>query len=113
MNVEHRPWGFFRVVEETPTYKIKLITIYPNQKTSLQKHEKRQEHWVILEGLALIMVGDFISCYTKNDKVSIGKNIYHRIENVCNENVVFIEIQTGEYFGEEDIYRINDVYGRE
>jgi len=92
--------------------KIKKITVLPNQRLSLQKHFKRSEHWYILSGDAFILKnGDALSLKS-GESVNIAYEEWHRIANYGKENLVFIEIQTGEYFGEDDIERKADDYGR-
>jgi len=109
---EHRPWGFFEVLSDTETHKVKRITVYPHKRLSLQRHARRKEHWFFIHGRGVVTLD------TDNIPVDVGKcvdidfNVVHRVENTGDENVVYIEVQLGEYFGEDDIERIEDDYGR-
>ena len=108
----HRPWGFYEVLADEPDHKVKRITVIPGGRLSLQRHEKRMEHWYAVTGKAVATVGD------KHLKLSPGKSVdipirtIHRLENKAKKPFVFIEIQRGEYFGEDDIERFEDDYGR-
>ena len=120
---EERPWGNFQVIECTTEYKVKRITVYPHSRLSLQKHHKRSEVWTVVEG-----EGTAICCHPSTfsyatpppdilmqagDSVKIPVGHMHRMTNKTKENLVFIEVQTGTYFGEDDIVRFRDDYGRE
>jgi len=110
---EQRPWGYFVVLEDEPTHKVKRIVVNQGQRLSLQTHEKRDEMWYILEGTALVTTDDHNDLMGPRTIVKIPRGTKHRIKNVGQEPVVFIEVQTGEYFGEDDIVRYSDDYGRE
>lgn len=112
-NIEYRPWGLFEILDESMNYKIKRITVYPNQKLSLQMHNQRSEHWIIIKGQATVTNKDNIFTLHQNESTFIEKQSKHRIENNFSENLVFIEVQYGEYFGEDDIVRFDDIYKRE
>ncbi len=111
---EHRPWGYYQVLYENEQCKIKKITVKPGQRLSLQSHQKRRETWQIISGNAQVWVGDVTEALLSKDSVIIiEKNKIHRIGNPSDkEDLVFIEIQTGEYFGEDDIIRYEDDYNR-
>jgi len=109
---ERRPWGKFEILLDDKTHKVKRITVKPTHKLSLQKHKKRNEHWFIVEGRALVTIGDDFFDMEPGECVDIRKELFHRIENIGNDDLVFIEVQTGEYFGEDDIVRVVDEYGR-
>jgi mannose-6-phosphate isomerase-like protein (cupin superfamily) len=110
---EHRPWGYFLVLsDDQPNHKVKRIVVYPGQRLSLQRHKKRAEHWFIVEGEAIITrEGEEIKL-SSGEAIDIPQGSWHRIKNLGNTNLIFIEIQTGEYFGEDDIERKEDDYGR-
>ena len=108
---ETRPWGFYRVIEESFDYKVKYICVSPNQKLSYQKHAQRAEHWFIVSGKALVTINGVEFDLIAGESVSIEIGSLHRIEAV-DDIVEFIEIQTGTYFGEDDIIRVEDDYGR-
>ena len=105
---EERPWGRFYVLHDEPTYKIKRIEVDPGGRLSYQYHQKRSESWTIVEGIGLITLDGQDKEYSKEETVLIPQGVKHRIENKESEKLVFIEVQTGSYFGEDDIVRIKD-----
>ena len=109
---EERPWGRFFVLHDEPTYKLKRIEVDPGGRLSYQFHHKRSEAWTIVEGVGTITLDGDFKDYSKGETVLIPQGVKHRIENKGQEKVVFIEIQTGTYFGEDDIVRIEDDYNR-
>tara|TARA_B100000963_G_C22582631_1_gene651592 strand:- start:802 stop:1158 length:357 start_codon:yes stop_codon:yes gene_type:complete len=109
---EIRPWGEFFVLQENKSYKIKRIEVKPGHRLSYQYHNRRSEIWVIIQGKGTIILDDRKIKYSKGDSISIPKGMRHRIENNGSEKTIFIEIQTGTYFGEDDIIRIEDDYNR-
>lgn len=109
---EERPWGRFFVLHDQPTYKLKRIEVDPGRRLSYQYHHKRSEAWTIVEGAGVITLDGKESEYIKGQTVLIPQGVKHRIENKGKEKVVFIEVQTGSYFGEDDIVRIQDDYNR-
>lgn len=110
--IEKRPWGTFEILLDEQKCKVKKIVVQPGHKLSLQSHKKRNELWKIISGSGLITLNSTISIVTKDMVYEIPRNTIHRIENNALEELVFIEIQTGEYFGEDDIIRYEDSYGR-
>ncbi|HOG17358.1 MAG: Alginate biosynthesis protein AlgA [Syntrophaceae bacterium PtaU1.Bin231] len=111
-DAEHRPWGSFEVLAEAPDHKVKRITVRPGQRLSLQRHRRRKEHWYVVAGEALVRVGDGESLLRPGQAADIPCRTLHRIRNTGATDVVFIEVQTGGYFGEDDIERFEDDYGR-
>ena len=109
---EERPWGRFFVLHDELTYKLKRIEVDPGERLSYQYHRKRSEAWTIVEGTGVITLDGINKEYTKGQTLIIPKGVKHRIENKGKEKVVFIEVQTGSYFGEDDIVRIEDDYNR-
>lgn len=109
---EQRPWGFYEILLETEYTKVKQITVNPGQRLSYQYHSKRQEFWTIVNGSATIVLDDEKILVAQGESIYIPLGAKHRIMNETNELVVFIEVQTGTYFGEDDIIRIDDEYGR-
>lgn len=109
---EKRPWGTFTVLDDQEYCKVKSITVNPGEKLSLQSHEKRDEVWTIVKGTGTITIDTDIKNYEPGEVAHIKKRQLHRIENNTSEIVIFIEVQTGNYFGEDDIVRYEDVYGR-
>jgi mannose-6-phosphate isomerase len=109
---DRRPWGTFTVLDEADTYKVKRIEVLPQRRLSYQRHAHRAEHWIIVAGRAKVTVDDRETTLTVGDTVDVPIGAAHRIENVGTETLVFIEIQRGTYFGEDDIERLQDDYGR-
>lgn len=112
MEIDERIWGKFEVLVEDAGYKVKRITVIPGGRLSLQSHAYRAEHWVIVSGLAKVTVGDNVSTKNPGESVYVPLGTIHRLENETDEDMVLIEVQTGTYFGEDDITRHEDVYGR-
>ena len=108
----HRPWGYYKILADDKIYKSKEIVVFPNKRLSLQRHRQRFEHWYILGGQAQVTVGDKTVILEPGQSVDIPKGALHRIANLNSENVRFIEVQTGDYFGEDDIERFDDDFGR-
>lgn len=107
-----RPWGTYTVVEEGKGFKIKRIEVDPGKKLSLQTHEHRSEHWVVVEGVAKVTKGNTSFLIKKNESAFILKNELHRLENETNKLLIIIEVQSGDYLGEDDIKRYQDDYNR-
>jgi mannose-6-phosphate isomerase-like protein (cupin superfamily) len=110
---EHRPWGTFWVLEETDSHKVKRIEVMPGHQLSYQYHAHRSEVWIIVSGHPEIVLEGIVTAYQPGDVVKIPQGAKHRIRNNSSENVVFIEVQMGTYFGEDDIVRLEDDYARE
>jgi len=108
----YRPWGSFTILEEGNRYKIKKLIVYPGEKLSLQRHHHRSEHWIVVRGTAKVQIGDKEQYVCENESVYIPKTTLHRLENPGRINLELIEVQNGEYIGEDDIERFEDVYGR-
>jgi mannose-6-phosphate isomerase len=108
-----RPWGNYTVLsEDAPDHKVKRIVVSPGKRLSLQRHAKRAEHWFIVAGTAQVTVDDTVTERTAGQAIDIPIGAAHRIANGGAEDVVFIEVQHGTYFGEDDIVRIEDDFGR-
>ena len=110
--IDHRPWGFYEILSDAPDSKVKRITVYPESRLSLQRHFRRSEHWFIVKGEAIVTRNDENIRLTSGESIDLPVLAWHRIRNIGKENVVFIEVQTGDYFGEDDIERSEDDYGR-
>ena len=106
------PWGSFEVLAEAPGYKVKRITVEPGGSLSLQLHHHRAEHWFVVAGKGTVTVGSQEKSMRAGSSIDIPKKTQHRIRNASTENLVFIEVQTGEYCGDDDIERLDDIYGR-
>jgi mannose-1-phosphate guanylyltransferase len=110
---ENRPWGSFTVLEDTDFYKLKRLEVKPGHRLSLQSHEKRKEHWTVVKGVATVQLDDKVFTKKAGENIIIEKGQKHRLSNEGKEPVWVIEVQTGEYFGEDDIKRYEDDYKRE
>lgn len=109
----HRPWGYYIILADSTHYKSKEIVVFPGKRLSLQSHQRRAEHWLIIEGRGDVTVDDRVLTLMPGQSVDIAQGALHRISNPStNENLHFIEIQTGDYFGEDDMQRHEDDYGR-
>jgi mannose-1-phosphate guanylyltransferase / mannose-6-phosphate isomerase len=108
----HRPWGSFTVLEDADDCKVKRLVVRPGGVLSLQRHKHRSEHWTVVSGSATVRVGDDEQVLGANQTVQIQAGNLHRLENHGNDDVHIIEVQTGTYFGEDDIERLEDIYGR-
>jgi len=109
---EERPWGSFEILADFPNYKTKILTVLPDKRLSLQSHQKREENWIVVSGRALVQVDDEFMELGKGEHIYIPKTAKHRLENQGPEVLVIIEVQTGEYFGEDDIVRYEDDFNR-
>jgi mannose-6-phosphate isomerase len=112
MNSEVRPWGSYEVLQESTTHKVKSIIVQPGKRISYQRHEKRAEHWFIVSGQAEVTIDGVVTRIEPGTAIDIGIGAAHRIANIGNEELFFIEVQTGSYFGEDDIIRLEDDFGR-
>ncbi len=110
--IEERPWGYFSVLEHGSSYKIKHIYVKPKCKLSLQMHNHRSEHWIVVAGSALVQRGEETFFVHRNESTYIPPTVRHRLENTGMIPLRIIEIQSGEYLGEDDIMRFDDSYGR-
>ncbi|KVR77788.1 MULTISPECIES: mannose-1-phosphate guanylyltransferase/mannose-6-phosphate isomerase [Burkholderia] len=108
----HRPWGTYTVLEEGARFKIKRIEVKPGASLSLQMHHHRSEHWIVVSGMAKVVNGDRELFVSTNESTYIPAGHKHRLENPGVVDLVMIEVQSGEYLGEDDIVRFEDVYGR-
>ena len=108
----YRPWGSYTVLEDADDCKVKRLTVNPGGILSLQKHHRRSEHWTVVHGTAKVRVGDREFLLERNQSTFIPTDTLHRLENPTNSPIHLIEVQCGDYFGEDDIVRLEDVYGR-
>jgi len=107
-----RPWGQYTVLRDEPGYKVKEIVVNPGQRLSLQMHHHREEFWIVTQGQAAVTIGEDVRPVCVGSTVHIPKTATHRIANTGDEPVIFIEVQLGTYFGEDDIVRFADDYQR-
>jgi len=112
LNLEVRPWGSFETIYERKGYKVKIISVRPKQQLSLQLHNQRSEHWIIVEGKALVTIGSKTINLKKNQDCFIPRKTKHSVRNASSEDLIFIEVQVGDYLGEDDIKRFKDIYNR-
>ncbi len=108
----YRPWGWFQTLETRDQFQLKVINLNPNSKISLQRHQHRAEHWVVVAGTATVTRGDDIIELRKDESTYIPIGMVHRLENKTDETLEIIEVQSGSYLGEDDIERFEDEYGR-
>ncbi|HOV89657.1 MAG TPA: phosphomannose isomerase type II C-terminal cupin domain [Syntrophorhabdaceae bacterium] len=106
------PWGKWLVLQDEDDFKVKRIEVLPGHRLSYQRHSKREEHWQIVRGKGKVTIDGKDYYLDAGECISIPKEALHRIENIGEKELVFIEVQRGEYFGEDDIVRIEDDYGR-
>jgi len=109
---DRRPWGWFETLAEGDHFKVKRIVVLPGAALSLQSHRFRAEHWIVVEGTARVTVGASVTLVSENQSVYIPLGEKHRLENPGTAPMVLVEVQTGTYFGEDDIIRYEDVYAR-
>ena len=106
------PWGAWSVLDEGERFKVKRIEVLPGRRLSFQKHYQREEHWYVVKGRALVTIEGESRPLGEGECVAISREAFHRIENVGDATLIFIEVQRGDYLGEDDIVRISDDYGR-
>jgi mannose-1-phosphate guanylyltransferase/mannose-6-phosphate isomerase len=108
----HRPWGSYTVMAEGASFKVKELVVKPRQKLSLQSHTRRAEHWVVVAGRPTLTCGEERREFNPGEYLFIPVGAKHRIENPGEETVRIFEVQSGDYLGEDDIVRYEDIYGR-
>jgi mannose-6-phosphate isomerase len=106
------PWGSFEVLLEAPDHKVKRIIVEPGGCLSLQLHHSRSEHWFFVAGMGVVTVDNEQTSMRAGESINIPLKAKHRVQNPSGENLIFIEVQTGEYCGDDDIERFEDNYGR-
>ncbi len=111
-NRVYRPWGFYESLIAGDRFQVKRIVVTPGHKLSLQKHFHRAEHWVVVNGSALVTCDDSETLVRENESVYLPLGCIHRLENPGKIPLTLIEVQSGAYLGEDDIVRIDDTYGR-
>ncbi|MGM0443848.1 MAG: phosphomannose isomerase type II C-terminal cupin domain [Fibrobacterota bacterium] len=112
MKTFKRPWGTYTILEDTASYKLKRINVDPGQRLSLQSHARRDELWTIVAGAGEVTLDGLTIDVSYGKTVDIHRGQKHRIANTGSTALIFIEVQTGEYFGEDDIVRYDDDFGR-
>ncbi len=110
---EQRPWGSFTILDEGENFKVKRIEVSPGKRLSYQRHAQRAEHWYVVRGTAKVTLNGVEILVNSGEAVDIAREDAHRVENPStDEPLVFVEVQTGDYFGEDDIVRLDDDFGR-
>ena len=109
---ETRPWGSFTILDEGEGFKVKRISVNPGHKLSLQYHHHRSEHWTVVQGEATVTIGEITKLVKINESVYIPLKEKHALANEGEELMQLIEVQLGDYLGEDDIVRLEDRYGR-
>lgn len=109
---DRRPWGYYEVLADLPDHKVKRIVVYPGKRLSLQRHAHRSEHWTVVRGSPIVVLDEQEIPLRQGESIHIPVGARHRIWNPGEDEVVFIEVQTGTYFGEDDIERFEDDFGR-
>ena len=107
-----RPWGRYEVLQEGATYKVKSIHVNPGKRLSYQRHQKRSEHWYVTDGSGEVTLDGKVQVVSRGSILEIPQGMLHRIRNTGDRELIFIEVQTGSYFGEDDIERVEDDFGR-
>lgn len=110
--MDERPWGRYEVLEEREGYKVKRLEVKPGARLSLQRHSKRAEHWVVVSGIADVVCGDRQLQLTEGEHINIPIETNHRLGNSSDRPLTLIEVQLGDYLGEDDIVRLEDDYKR-
>ena len=108
----HRPWGHYLSIEEGSNWQIKKIEVYPGESLSLQIHHHRSEHWIVVQGTARVEINNEIKIISQNESAYIPLGSKHRLSNPGKMQLILIEVQSGDYLGEDDIIRLEDKYGR-
>ena len=109
---DYRPWGWYESIALGSRFQVKRIVVNPGAALSLQSHNHRSEHWIVVEGTAKVTIDEDVKTVTENQSVYIPLGAVHRLENPGKLSLTLIEVQTGSYFGEDDIIRYDDVYAR-
>lgn len=109
---EERPWGSYTVLADEHDHKVKRIVVHPGKRLSYQTHARRAEHWYVVSGVATVTLDGIDHRVAAGESVDIGLGAAHRCSNQGDADVVFIEVQRGDYFGEDDIVRLEDDFGR-
>ena len=112
LEYDERPWGSYTVLEDARDHKVKRIEVLAGKRLSYQRHERRAEHWFVVQGEGVVTIDGTEHRVAKGSAIDIPLGAAHRMANTGAETLVFIEVQHGEYFGEDDIVRLEDDFGR-
>ncbi len=109
---DERPWGSYTVLDDRPDHKVKRIDVLPGRRLSYQRHARRAEHWFVVEGCGVVTLDGERINVDPGSTIDVARGVAHRVENPGGTNLVFVEVQRGDYFGEDDIVRLEDDFGR-
>lgn len=109
---EARPWGWFEILQVGRQFQVKILTVEPGAQLSLQKHQHRAEHWIVVRGMAEVRIGDSVQWLGENETAFVPQGAVHRLSNRGAELLQVVEVQFGSYLGEDDITRLADIYAR-
>ncbi len=109
---DERPWGTYTVLSDEKDHKVKRLVVHPGKRLSYQTHARRAEHWYVVRGTATVTLDGSDMTLEPGGTVDVAPGAAHRVANRTAEDLVFIEVQTGDYFGEDDIVRLEDDFGR-
>jgi mannose-6-phosphate isomerase-like protein (cupin superfamily) len=112
LEFDERPWGNYLVLLDEIDCKVKRLVVEPGKRLSLQRHARRSEHWFIVSGIGVVTLDEERRPVAPGDAIDVAAGVAHRIECLGPDELVFIEVQHGEYFGEDDIVRLEDDFGR-
>lgn len=112
VDYDERPWGNYTVLSDADDHKVKRLVVHPGRRLSYQTHARRAEHWFVVSGTATVTLDGEQHTVTPGNSVDIGLGTAHRVANEADDDLVFIEVQIGDYFGEDDIVRLDDDFGR-
>lgn len=112
LEFDERPWGSYQVLEDAETHKVKRLTVSPGHRLSYQRHQQRAEHWYVVQGEATVTLDGALHRVASGEAIDIPRGAAHRVANDSPGDLVFVEVQVGDYFGEDDIERLEDDYGR-
>lgn len=112
LEYDERPWGNYTVLSDEDDHKVKRIVVHPGKRLSYQTHARRAEHWYVVSGTATVTLDGEDHQVAAGQAIDIGRGTAHRCANETDTDVVFIEVQSGDYFGEDDIVRLEDDFGR-
>ncbi|MDT8318155.1 MAG: phosphomannose isomerase type II C-terminal cupin domain [bacterium] len=107
-----RPWGYYEILADEPDHKVKRIVVKSGKRLSLQRHKSRSEHWHIVSGEGHVTLDGKDILLKPGQSIDIPQGVIHRMANIIDGELVFIEVQRGDYFGEDDIERLEDDFGR-
>lgn len=109
---DERPWGNYTVLSDEPDHKVKRLVVHPGKRLSYQTHARRAEHWFVVKGTATVTLDGEVIEVPTGVAIDIGIGAAHRVANNADDDLVFVEVQVGDYFGEDDIVRLEDDFGR-